>query len=235
MRSCIKVAVLTVSLSLILGMAAASGYEFGTKVRPVDSDIGRPLFVMPAPTISVWDIGGAPGYDEGDAAYLHIGGDTVNANDVRLTDVGSLYTAGTKVAYSDNDIGMPLIALPEASIGYLDLYGSARYDLEDPVYIHQNIVGIRSLITILNDVRLTEANGKKAGTQVHNFDPDFNKLFGTEWSGCMSIRYFDANGNGAYDDHDDVYLNTPAGVIGVVSVNNVRLSQQIPTNSSASE
>jgi len=234
MRLSTKAAALAMSLYLILGLVGASAYEFGTKVKPGDSDIGKPLFLMPSGiTIMVWDTGGVPGYDENDAVYLHTPGATVNANDVRLTPVGSLFKAGTKVTLQDNDIGMPLIAFPGISIGYLDLYGSARYDFDDPVYVHQSVGGASAFVTVLNDVRLTEANGKNPGTQVHNFDSDFNKLLGTGWS-SVPVRFFDANGNGEYDYLDNVYLNTPAGVSGIVSVNNVRLSQQIPLDNDES-
>jgi len=210
-----------------LASDAASGYDFGTKVMPSDTDIGRPLFSMPAgTTIFYWDTGGIPGYDENDVMYLHTPSAYVNANDVRLTPVGT-YPAGSKVTMQDKDVGMPLIPLPGASIGYLNLYGSGTYDFSDPVYVHQNSPPI--LITILNDVRLTNINNYMAGTKVHNFDQDFNKLFGLGW-GPVPIKFFDVNGNGIYDDQDDVYLNVPTGVPGIVSVNNVRISQQSPSN-----
>jgi hypothetical protein len=212
-------------------LVGASAYEFGTKVKPGDSDVGRPLYPVPiGTTMSVWDIGGAPGYDETDAVYLHTGGSHVNANDVRLTTVGD-YPAGTKVGFKDIDIGMPLINFPKFTINYLNLYGSSLYDLNDPVYLHQSGISM----TLLNDVRLTDANSEKAGTQVHNFDPDFNKILGTGWSKGVFIRFFDANGNGVYDDSDDVYLNTPTGVPGVVSVNNVRLSRQVGSSNDNSK
>jgi hypothetical protein len=190
-------------------------------VKPGDSDVGSPLYPVPkGTTIAVWDTGGAPGYDETDAVYLHTSGSHVNANDVRLTAVGD-YPAGTKVGFRDIDIGMPLINFPQFTINYLNLYGSSRYDLNDPVYLHAS----GTSVTILNDIRLTDANNEKAGTQVHNFDLDFNRLLSI-WSNGVFIRFFDANGNAVYDDSDDVYLNTPTGVPGVVSVNNVRLSRQ---------
>jgi hypothetical protein len=54
-------------------------------------------------------------------------------------------------------------------------------------------------------------------------------LLGTGWT-SVPVRFFDANGNGEYDYPDDVYLNTPAGVPGIVSINNVRLSLQNPSD-----
>jgi hypothetical protein len=222
-----KISFLAICLiSLFFGSNAAYGYDFGTKVTLGESDIGRPLFSMPAGTaIFYWNTGGIPGFDYNDVVYLHTPGAHVNANDVRLTPVG-MYPAGSKVTMEDNDIGMPLIPLCGATIGYLNLYDSDAYDLSDPVYVHQNSPPI--LITILNDVRLTNINDYPAGTKVHNFDQDFNKLFGSKW-GPVPIKFFDANGNGIYDDQDDVYLNIPTGVPGIVSVNNVRISQQSPS------
>lgn len=222
MQVSMKIAISAISLAILFfGSNAAIGYDFGTKVAPEDSDIGKPLFSMPSgTTICYWNTGGIPGYDEKDVLYLHTPGISVNANDVRLTPVGT-YPAGSKVTMQDKDIGMPLIPLPGPSIGYLNLYGSGVYDFQDPVYVHQNFPP--SLITVLNDVRLTDINNFKAGTKVHNFDQDFNKLFGLGW-GPVPIKFFDANGNGLYDYPDDVYLNVPTGVSGIVSVNNVRIS-----------
>ena len=214
---------------LLLASNAVYGYDFGTKVGPNDSDIGKPLFPMPfGTTIAYWDTGGIPGYDEKDVVYLHTPStcNCVNANDVRLTPVGTS-PAGSKVTMQENDIGMPLQPVPFASIGFLNLYGSSAYDFEDPVYIHQNIIP-PPVITILNDIRLTDINGYKAGTKVHNFDQDFNKLFGTTVR--VPVGFFDVDGNGIYDNQDDVYLNLPAGVPGIVSVNNVRISRHALSN-----
>jgi hypothetical protein len=224
MRVGMKIAVLTFGLIFIfLNLNAVNGYDFGTKVKSTDGDIGRPLFSMPiGTTIAYWDTGGILGYDEKDVVYLHTPGSWVNANDVRLTSVGA-YPPGSKVTMQDKDIGMPLIPFPGASFGYLNLYGSGAYDFQDPVYVHQNAPPI--LVTILNDVRLTDANSYKAGTKVHDFNQDFNKLFGG-WNKPVPIRFFDVDGNGIYDYQDDVYLNIPTGVPGIVSVNNVRISQQ---------
>lgn len=232
MRICTKIAISAISLIILFFSSnAAYGYDFGTKVNPNDSDIGKPLFWMPfGTTIFYWDTGGIPGYDEKDVLYLHTPGTWVNANDVRLTPVGT-YPAGSKVTMQDKDIGMPVIPLPGPSIGYLNLYGSSAYDFQDPVYVHQN--SPPKIYTILNDVRLTDINNIKAGTKVHNFDQDFNKIFGV-W-GPVPIKFFDVNGNGIYDDQDDVYLNVPTGVPGIVSVNNVRISQQSSSTDSKTQ
>jgi hypothetical protein len=226
MRSCAKIAVLAISLSLILDMAAASGYEFGSKVEATDGDIGNPLFTMPAKTtIAYWDIG-VPGYDEDDVVYIHTPGACVNANDIRLTPF-DIFIAGSKVISTDKDIGMPLTTFPGLVIRYLDLYGSANYDINDPVYIHSSLASNPSsaLATITNDVRLSEVQGFTAGTKVMDFDPDHNKFFGMAPPALSPVGFFDVNGNGVYDYPDDVYLNYPSGFPKYsVAVNNVRLS-----------
>ena len=225
---------------LVIGLAGASEYPFGSKVMPTDSDVGKPLFQLPwgafwGTTVRYWETGVMPGYDNSDVVYLHIPRNpqplTVEANDVRLTPFGDL-PAGSKVTPQDNDISQPLLPLPGgASIRFLDLYGSPQYDFMDPVYVHRGILPI----TVVRDVRLTEANGLDPGTKVRNFDLDLNRLFGLptilplpQLLANRPIRFFDANGNGVYDYPDDVYLNFPATVpAGTVVVNNIRLSGPI--------
>jgi hypothetical protein len=226
MRSSTKIAILAISLSLILGMAAVSGYEFGSKVEATDDDIGNPLFAMPAKTtITYWDIG-VPGYDEEDVVYLHTPGVCVNANDIRLTPFDT-FIAGSKVMSTDKDIGMPLTMFSGLAIRYLDLYGSANYDLKDPVYIHSSLTSNppSALATITNDVRLSNIEGFPAGTKVMDFNPDHNKFFGMAPPGLAPVGFFDVNGNGVYDYPDNVYLNYPSGFPKYsVAVNNIRLS-----------
>jgi hypothetical protein len=179
------------------------------------------------------------GYDDSDVVYLHIPGGNpqvfVEANDVRLTPFGDL-PAGSKVTPHDNDIGQPLLLLPglPTNIRYLDLYGSARYDFMDPVYVHQTA----SANTMVRDVRLSNTEASEPGTKVRNFDPDLNKALGATPailqalpqgpvpSPLERLRFFDTNGNGAYDYPDDVYLNFPgtAAANPRVVVNNLRLS-----------
>ena len=234
MKTCMKIALLTVSsLLLILNSAGASEYPFGTKVLATDNDIGKPLYVMPAgTTIAYWDTGVVPGYDDTDVVYLHTSlAPSVTANDVRLTPFAA-FAAGSKVTPIDNDIGMPLAGFgPGGVIRYLNLYGSINYDLDDPVYFHQNapVPNPGAFATVTNDVRLTQVQGIEPGTKVRDFDPDHNKILGLVGAAGTPvlgpIGFFDANGNGLYDASDDVYLNFPRGVpIFTVSVNNVRLS-----------
>jgi len=229
------------SILLILGSGTASEYQFGTKVLAGDTDIGKPLFMMPAGTdIRYWDTGVVPGYDDTDVVYLSSSlilstpPNNVKANDVRLTPFGNL-PAGSKVTPNDNDIGMPLASFGPSAIRYLDLFGSTNYDLLDPVYFHQGFV----FCTVVNDVRLniTPGTGLNPGTKVHDFEPDLNKVVAVAPlvplplpSGAPNSRlgFFDVNGNGVYDYYDDVYMNFPQGVpAGSVTTNNIRLSGPI--------
>lgn len=219
-------------LFLLMGLAGASEYAFGTKVLPGDNDIGRPLFSLPAgTTVAFWDTGVVPGYDDSDVVYLvtpPVASLTVKANDVRLTSFGMLQP-GSKVTPLDNDIGMPLTLFPSgSSICYLDLFGSQAYDLGDPVYVHRG----SAFVTLVNDIRLnvTSGFGLMPGTKLCDFEPDLNRVIRAALvplpkAPGSSLAFFDVNGNGVYDYWDDVYMNVPAGAPGgAVAVNNVRLS-----------
>lgn len=244
MRIWIKLAVAISSAFLILGLAMASQYPFGTKVVATDNDIGKPLFAMPAGTdIRFWDTGVVPGYDDSDVVYLAAPqaspapATSVKANDLRLTPFAN-HPAGSKVNPADNDIGMPLAVFPPGSaIRYLDLFGGVNYDLSDPVYFNKGT----TIFTLVNDVRLntTPGTGLFSGTKVFNFQPDLNKVLGMAPFNLVTLPlpvgpfnsrlgFFDVNGNGVYDFWDDVYMNFPQGVpAGTVTVNNLRLSGPI--------
>ena len=242
----IKIAALAFCLMFFLGSALASEYAYGTKVLPGDSDLGRPTlpFGVQAPIyITYWDIGLVPTiFDDKDIAYLHFGPPVptvspaatpavVRVNDIRLTPFGDL-PAGSKVTTQDNDIGMPLhqFLLGGNQIGWLDLYGTVgAYDLQDPVIV--NILPpVIPAPTALNDIRLTESEGLPAGTKIRNSDPDLGRppaliVTTPNPGGALSpFRFFDANGNGLYDESDDVYLHPVGLVQTAVLVNDVRIS-----------
>jgi len=237
MTKLMKTFILVLGLLLIQTLASASEYEFGTKVLAQDNDIGRALYFLPYADIRYWDIGPNPNiYDEGDVLYLVFvaGPPIVRANTMRITPF-EYYAAGSKVRASDKDIDMPLTAfLPGHAIVYLDLFGSswpATFDLNDPVYFHNNGPNI-----VTNDVRLTNVSNKAPGTKVINFDPDHFKpwvILQTLPATALPkppgslIAYFDVNGNGAYDYVDDMYLIYLAGGFPLdphVRVNSIRLS-----------
>lgn len=132
---------LLISIILILNLSSCSEYAFGTKVLSNDTDLGRPLYNMPAVAAVGYFDTGAPGYDEGDAVYLHMpdgmpsADSHINDNDVRLISFQQ-YISGSKVKSQDLDMDKRLIIL-SATINYLNLRGGQEYDLEDPIYLHQ--------------------------------------------------------------------------------------------------
>jgi len=242
-----------ISIILIMGIAGASQYAFGTKVTSYDTDFGAPLnfYGVPNPgtyfSIGYWETNVVIGYDGTDVVYLHQGplGGGVLANDIRLTPFDYL-PAGSKVTIQDNDIGQPLTALPPnppgATIGWVNLYGGPGQDLDDPVYIHAGSITPGGTNTATNDIRLKNVDQKSPGSKVGNLDPDLPKVFANFVGGSPnpitrtggngeiiplywpSVRYVDINGNNQYDYPDDVYLCIGAPMAGVVRVNDVRLS-----------
>jgi hypothetical protein len=248
-----KILSMAFCIIIILGLAGASQYPFGTKVMSFDSDFGAPLSnyppgVNPFPFFSLgfWDTKVVIGYDDTDVIYLHQGpsvglGSTILANDVRLTPFGYL-PAGSKVTPQDNDIGMQLAPIgPNGNaISWVNSHGGPGHDLDDPVYI--NVVA--GLFTTTNDVRLSEVAGNPPGSKVGNLDPDLPNAFAllppittpnpiviTNGFGVIApinrVMYVDNNGNGQYDYPDDVYLITAVPPSQVVRANDVRLSSPV--------
>lgn len=193
-----KIMAMAFCLIMILGLAGASQYPFGTKVTSFDSDFGAPLRAYappanPAPYFSLgyWETGVVNGYDDTDVVYLHQGFalgpfGVVRANDVRLTPFGYL-AAGSKVTPQDNDIGMQLRPLDTttiitATIAWVNSHGGPGHDLDDPVYLRPGgpiVTGTTPTAT--NDVRLTEVAGLPAGSKVGNLDPDLPNAFANIW------------------------------------------------------
>ncbi|MHB8117210.1 MAG: hypothetical protein ACYDHX_00540 [Methanothrix sp.] len=249
-----KILAMAICIIMMLGLAGASQYLFGTKVTSFDSDFGAPLraysgLVNPAPSFSLgyWETGVVNGYDDTDVVYLHQGFAVgpVLANDVRLTPFGYL-AAGSKVTPQDNDIGMQLTPLVNTNIRWVNSHGGPGHDLDDSVYLDVGLAGPPPLSTATNDVRLSDVSGLPPGSKVGNLDPDLPNEFApggapTPWTtpnpitttgiaGIIvfptvpSVRYVDNNGNGQYDYPDDVYLITGLPPLVAVRVNDVRLS-----------
>jgi hypothetical protein len=102
--------------------------------------------------ISYWDLNANGLYDAQDVPYLQFGSTNffppaqriVRANNIRLAGWAN-YPAGSYVKASDPDIGQQLNtwpplakslpSAPEAGFYYLDVVGTAGYDLDDPVYL----------------------------------------------------------------------------------------------------
>jgi hypothetical protein len=161
-------AISLISLSFLIVLSSASTNEslFDTKVVAGDYDVGRLIKNIPDnAAIGFWDIGLNPNfYDEGDIVYLDlppIG--IINTNDIRLTAFGNL-PAGSKVTPSDNDIEKKLLPFrPYTYIGFLNLKGSEFYDLQDPVYIHQNsIISLNKPMSTLTQIKLPATRSTQA-------------------------------------------------------------------------
>jgi len=258
---------------LASGLAEAQG-TYGTKVQAGDPDIGLPLsqFAAIPPGlilsqsnfwISYWDLNANGLYDAQDVPYLQFGSTNffppaqriVRANNIRLAGWGN-YPAGSYVKASDPDIGQqlntwPLYVLPSApAVGfyYLNVAGTAGYDLEDPVYLK---VLSNPLLNQLgtNDIRITGYANYPAGSRVSITDIDAGKdltafvapivpPLANQMGGPSaatggpigSFMFFNANGNVAgpvppnpafsaiFDDGDVVYFHVGASVAGGAAV-----------------
>jgi hypothetical protein len=257
---------------LASGQAAAQG-TYGTKVQAGDPDIGLPLSNF-APIgvgvpqnlyyISYWDINANGVYDDQDVPYLQFGTTNfpaaqriVRTNSIRLAGWGA-YPPGSYVKASDSDVGQQLNtfppigahALPGAFVVgfyYLNVAGSAGYDLDDPVYLKTQAPPAATLGT--NDIRITGYANFPAGSRVSIADPDAGKLLtafktdipliaqptgGPALSGLFlqigSLMFYNANGNviapasAIFDDGDVVYFHVGAGGAGAaVGPNDIRL------------
>lgn len=137
-----------------------NAYPAGSKVMPApgDNDIGMPLTPIAGNISGIYFqnlYGNTPGYDLMDRVYILVNPDQINTrtvvNDIRLTQVGGMLAAGTRVFdfHPDHDkLAIPLISPvtvnplgPLAAIrffnrnGNIDLFGNPIYDAEDDVYL----------------------------------------------------------------------------------------------------
>jgi hypothetical protein len=181
---------------LASGQAAAQG-TYGTKVQAGDPDVGLPLSQF-APIgaypqnffwISYWDLNANGLYDAQDVPYLQFGSTNffapaqriVRANNIRLAGWGN-YPAGSYVSANDPDIGQqpntwPAYVLPSAPLVgfyYLNIAGTAGYDLEDPVYLKVLSTPITQQLGT-DDIRITGYANYPAGSRVSITDPDAGK------------------------------------------------------------
>ena len=240
MNNKLSICILLCLAMLASGLAEAQG-TYGTKVQAGDPDVGLPLsdFAAIPPFsvlvqnnfwISYWDLNANGLYDAQDVPYLQFGSTNfpfaqriVRANNIRLAGWGS-YPAGSYVKASDPDIGQQLNTLPpfayalpsapEVGFYYLNVGGTAGYDLEDPVYLKvlsaPNAPVPPQLGT--NDIRITGYANYPAGSRVSITDIDagkdltqfvaplaFNAIGGptatTPAVQIGSFMFFNANGN----------------------------------------
>jgi len=98
-------------------LAGWGAYAAGSYVKPIDSDMGKPLMPLPALTSGIavsyyyLDVSGGIGYDLGDPVYLKVLSPTaavgVGTNDIRIT-ANAGFPAGSKVSLNDPDAGKQL-------------------------------------------------------------------------------------------------------------------------------
>jgi hypothetical protein len=251
MKDLLRACILGASLILMLSLSNAAAYEYGSKVISGDTDEGKILESFPggtalAPTIAFLSMGASPQFDENSVVYLDFAGNMrVDVGDLRLTNYGSAYVAGTKVKGTDVDFGAgPLTAFanPAGQIYFGPRYVGPNYVINDSVYLKTTPL---PLMTNLNDVRLSSPVGAfKAGSKVRNNDGDFNTpltLMLGATGGVINIglgpiaqlRFYNINGDvnqagfPIYGSEDPVYLDISFpgfGGYGIVSPNDVRLS-----------
>jgi hypothetical protein len=256
---------------LASGLAEAQG-TYGTKVQAGDPDVGLPLsqFAAIPPGlilsqsnfwISYWDLNANGLYDAQDVPYLQFGSTNffppaqriVRANNIRLAGWGN-YPAGSYVKPSDPDIGQQLNtwpplayalpSAPEVGFYYLNVAGTAGYDLGDPVYLKvlsaPNAPVPPQLGT--NDIRITGYANYPAGSRVSITDIDAGKdltafvapilpplanpIGGPSAAATLgqigSFMFFNANGNvinppqfsAIFDDGDVVYFHVGTSAAG---------------------
>jgi len=111
---------------------------------------------------------------------------------------------GSKVLYSDGDIGRVLNNLDNSSLAFWDVGTiDGEFDLEDVAYYHINLSG--GPIVELNDLRLTGFGNHFPGSKVKAIDLDFNKVLKPFPAG--EIKFVDQYGSRGYDLMDPIYLH----------------------------
>lgn len=112
---------------------------------------------------------------------------------------------GSKVLYSDGDIGRVLNNLDNSSLVFWDVgIIDGEFDLEDVAYYHINRSG--GSIIELNDIRLTGFGNHFPGSKVTAIDLDFNKAFKPFPAGS-EIKFVDQYGSRGYDLMDPIYFH----------------------------
>jgi len=120
-------------------------YEPNTKVFN-DLDLNKPLYDLPDPIVTYYDINGMYGYDLGDPVYIDVDGSgTVTTWDVRLTATAGFdpYTT-VKADDLDRTSGRVLVPIDHTSgdiaelIGYIDSDCSNSWTCPDKLYLIQD-------------------------------------------------------------------------------------------------
>ena len=223
-------------------------YPYGTKITESRIDsvhvLGTPNQDAPF-QLGFWDVT-ANGYTSDDPVYIDvlppsgIGAGITSPGDVRLTPYGSNGAGSQMILTTDPDMGKPLITtwpIDISFIEFLDMTGDG-YTPDDPVYIDLG----NDCIVSVNDVILSEGTPSSGagtpGSKVTSSSPYLNRQltdFVTTIPGGININYFDANGDGWYQNilagpiplalgiGDYVFLDI--GRQGYSSANDVRLTE----------
>jgi len=121
---------------------------------------------------------------------------------------------GSKVQPNDADESKALNRFyVDPEFAFYDGNTRGLFEPEDPVYIHINPA---DSVVDVNDVRLTQFGIFPAGSQVRITDPDVGyplSHFGTSGFHRAEVRYFDVDGNKAYNLDYPVYLNFNPGTV----------------------
>jgi hypothetical protein len=195
LKKSIRACAVLASLVVLLGTSLATSYEFGSRVRLGDTDVGD-LLLNFSPTVRYWDLG-APGLDTNDVAYLAQGTAVVLPNDVRLTPFAG-NPAGTRVRPIDLDAYKPIPLPVPGTWRYSNLYASAVCVIDDPIYWSN------AATLSVADLRLSKIQTLNPGTWVQDSNIDFKNPI-ILLNNALPM-FHDVNSNAVYDDSDSVYL-----------------------------
>ena len=133
----------------------------GSQVAKTDNDIGQPLTkfgtgTTPRAELRFLDVNGDRAYSLNDPIYLNVVPGKINSGDVRITKYQG-YSAGSRVADSDLDNGLPTSTLPGMlsffnANGNINNGGYAIYDRGDIVYMDTQYP---FYVVTINDVRMS--------------------------------------------------------------------------------
>jgi hypothetical protein len=212
----LKVFAMCAGLMMILSIGSAASYEFGSKVRVGDADVGDPL-TAPIIPLGVYylDTMVVAGFDPSDVAYLHQGtGPAVLPNDIRLTPFLG-HPAGSRVKIGDYDVGKTITSFT-GGWSFSDLFiGNNNCDIDEPVY-YQTSPGTN---LVVSNLRLSKLQGLNPGSWVKDSDADFNN---PTISLLSQIKYHEISTPG-YDDSDPVYLKINMANPLIVAPGDLRL------------
>jgi PGF-CTERM protein len=215
----------------------------GSTVRAQDADVNLPLAELPAPrdlsdafVLAYFDVDGDGAFSRGDTMYFDadgpavipaIGYDVPVTADVRLGPLGP-YPFGSMVGGLDADTVMPFIVAPSpgtitGNLCFIDDDADGGFDPGEALLFD---VDAACVTAEGSDLRLLPSAGQPSGSQVRARDADF----GVPLSGPLNddLRFFDADGNGALNPGDSVYIDILNAAGSVVDVGDLRLAGPAP-------